>query len=302
MNDTPTPVRLEGLNVRYGAVKAVRDLSLSVWAGSVYALLGRNGSGKSSLVRCLLGQQRAASGQIHLLGEDAWRRRTRLMRRVGVVPEEPDAPLAMTARQLAAFCSHLYPTWDDASVAERLSRFAVPRGVPFGRLSKGQKGQLMLTLALGHRPELLVLDDPTIGLDVVARREFYEELVAELADRGATVLITTHDLAAVEGIATHVGILKDGELLVDEGLEPLKARFRTLRFGPERAPAAGELRGLGALAVCKTAWGLEAVVPRFDEAVAARLQAEGDVAVAVEAMSLEEIFSAVVGNGAGGEA
>ena len=148
--------------MRYGRATACAGVSLSVARGAVYALLGRNGAGKSSLVRCLLGQQRPSSGRAMLFGEDVWKARARLMARVGVVPEEPDAPPAMTARQIAGFCRRLYPSWDQAGVDRRLERFGVPPGVAFGRLSKGEKGEVMLAAALGHAPELLVLDDPRL--------------------------------------------------------------------------------------------------------------------------------------------
>src|SRR5262249_7084196 len=130
----------------------------------------------------------------------------------------------------AAFCSYLYPVWDLKGVESRLRKFSVPLDVQFGQLSKGQKCQVMLALALGSSPELLVLDDPTLGLDVVARKEFFEELIGELADHGTTVLITTHDLAGVEGIATRIGILKHGKLAVDDEVEMLKAKFRRIRY------------------------------------------------------------------------
>ena len=217
---------VEGLSVRYGGTVALDGVSLAAERGAVYALLGRNGAGKSSLVRCLLGEQRPAAGRTLLFGADAWRTRAAAMRRVGVVPETPDMPPAMSARRLAAFCAGLYERYDTRGTLDRLEAARVPLDTPAGSLSRGQRAQLSLALALGHGPELLVLDDPTLGLDAVARRTVFEELVGDLADRGTTVLLTTHDLAGVEGLADRVGILRAGRLVVDEPLEALKARFR----------------------------------------------------------------------------
>jgi ABC-2 type transport system ATP-binding protein len=200
-------------------------VALTVARGSVTALLGRNGTGKTSLVRCLLGEQKPAAGTVRLFGREVWGERTSLMARVGVVPEQPDAPSELPPARLAAFCARLYPRWDEAGFRARLDRFEVPLGQPFGRLSKGQKGAVMLALALGHSPELLVLDDPTLGLDVVARQEVFREVIGDLADRGTTVFLTSHDLAGVEGVADRIAILMEGRLVVDEELEPLKARF-----------------------------------------------------------------------------
>jgi len=294
------PIRVESLTVRYGKTFACRDVSFSVAAGAVYALLGRNGAGKSSLVRCLLGQQKAASGRALLFEKDSWKTRRRAMEHIGVVPEEPDAPPAMSARELSAFCGRIYPRWDSAAVAARLDRFGVPQAAPFGRLSKGQKGEVLLALALGHSPAVLVLDDPTLGLDVVARRALSEEIVGELADRGTTVFLTTHDLAGFEGIATRVGILKAGRLIVDEELESLKARFRRIRYANRmtetRTEFGNELDAFEAVRVQVRGWGIDAVVSNFDESAFERFRAmDGVENVSAEPLSLEEIFVALAG-------
>lgn len=293
-------LQIDGLTVRYGGAIACDDVSFAVAPGSVYALLGRNGAGKSSLVRCLLGQQRPTAGLARLFGRDSWRSRAGAMARVGVVPEEPDAPPAMTARQLEDFCRRLYRDWDSASVARRLARFGVPESVPFGRLSKGQKGQVLLSLALAFSPELLVLDDPTLGLDLVARRAFWEELLEDLADRGTTVFLTTHDLAAIEGIATRVGILAAGRLALDEEVEALKSRFRRIRYGNRitetRTEFGTELDAFESVRVKVRGWGVEAVVSNWREESFERFRRQDGVEGAESsAMTLEEIFLAIAG-------
>jgi ABC-2 type transport system ATP-binding protein len=211
--------------VSYGRTRVVHDLELVVPRGSVYALLGRNGAGKSSLLRVLLGERPATAGRVRLLGEDPWTRRTPLMERIGIVPEQPNAPPEMTPAELSSFCSRLHGRWDRALVRDRLVRFEVPAGRPFGTLSKGQKGAVMLSLALGHSPELLLLDDPTLGLDVVARDAVFREVIGDLADRGTTVFVTTHDLRAIEGVADRVAILHAGRLALEGGLEAVKAEW-----------------------------------------------------------------------------
>lgn len=294
------PVALDHLTVRYGGTTACDAVSLTVSRGAVYALLGRNGAGKSSLVRCLLGQQRATAGRALLFGNDSWTTRALAMGRLGTVPEEPDAPPALTVAQTADFCAELYSSWDAGGVSARLERFGVPRERLFGRLSKGQKAQVMLTLALGHSPELLVLDDATLGLDVVARRALYEEVVGELADRGTTVFLTTHDLSGVEGIATHVGILRQGVLVLDEELESLKLRFRRIRYGNERSETrtayGTELDSFDAVRVRARGWGVDAVVSNYDDrSFAAFRQIDGVLDAEASSLSLEEIFVAVAG-------
>jgi len=181
-------------------------------------------------------------------------------------------------------------------------RFGVPGNVAFGRLSKGQKAQVMLCAALGHRPELVVLDDPTLGLDAVARKAFFEELIGELADRGTTVFIATHDLSGIEGIATRVGILKAGRLVLDEEMETVKSRFRRIRYGNdiaaerEREMWGTELDAFDAVRVQVRGWGVNAVVSNYDDVSFERFrQTAGVVDAEAAAMSLEEIFLAVAG-------
>jgi ABC-2 type transport system ATP-binding protein len=226
----------QGLTVRHGRVAAVDGVSLAVPEGSVYALLGRNGAGKSSLVRCLLGQHAAAAGTVKLLGRDPWRHRAALMSDVGVVPETPDAPSAMSPRALLRFDASLYRRHDLPAALARLERFGVPADRPFGGLSKGQKAQVALALALAHDPKLLVLDDPTLGLDPVARRALFDELIGDLADRGTTIFMTTHDLDGVERIADRVGVLRAGKLVAQDELESLKQTFRAEHSGGADQP------------------------------------------------------------------
>jgi len=294
------PIRIESLTVRYGRALACADASLAVTAGAVYALLGRNGAGKSSLVRCLLGEQKATSGRALLFDGDSWRTRRAAMARIGATPEDPDAPPAMTARELSDFCRRIYPRWDGGAVDTRLERFGVPARTPFGRLSRGQKAQVMLALALGHSPELLILDDPTLGLDAVARRALYDEIVGDLADRGTTIFLTTHDLAGFESLVTRVGILKAGRLVLDEDMESLRSRYRrihyTNRLTETRTAFGTELDFFDAVRVRVRGWGIEAIVSNFDEVSFERFRAiDGVENATAEALPLEEVFLAVAG-------
>jgi ABC-2 type transport system ATP-binding protein len=224
-------IAVADLTVRHGRDVILRNVSFTVPCGSTVALLGRNGAGKTSLVRCLLGQHRPARGTVHLLGGEVWAGRAKLMERVGVVPEEPDAPPHMTAEALVGFSGALYRRWHAARVLGRLRRLEVPLDVPSGALSRGQKAQLSLALALGHEPELLVLDDPTLGLDAIARRDFFGEVIDEMAARSLTVFITSHDLPGIERIAQRVLIVHGGKVVLDDELETIKAAFRRLPDG-----------------------------------------------------------------------
>lgn len=285
-------IRVDQLTVRYDRTVAVDQVSFGVRRGSVYALLGRNGAGKSSLIRCLLGVQRSAGGSVTLFGQNSWVARAKLMQRVAVVAEEPDAPPDMTPRQILQFCSRLYAKWNQQKALQRLQKLEVPLKLAFGRLSKGQKRQVLLAAALASEPELLVLDDPTLGLDVVARKELFEDLIEDLAERGTTVLVTTHDLPGIEGIADRIGVISKGRLTLDEDLETLKWRFRRLRFATAADQA--ELTKLNAVGVRRWGGGVEAVVANYDDLAMERFRGSAGVRdVQVSPMSLEEIFIAM---------
>jgi len=215
-------VRVDNVSVRYDRQVVLEGVSFEVARGSVYALLGRNGAGKSSLIRCLLGIQQPSAGQVMVNGHDVWTHRARVLAKTGYVPETCDAPAGLRVHDIVAFYRAVYPRWNQTAVAGRLRRFGIPEPAGVSTLSKGQKALLTLALALGNEPELLILDDPTLGLDVVARNDFFSDFIGELADRGTTVVLTTHDLAGVEGIADRIGILQGASLAIDEDLERLK--------------------------------------------------------------------------------
>lgn len=305
MNANPDPLVVDHLTVRYGRTTAVDGLSLSISRGKVYTLLGRNGAGKSSTISCLIGQRKGVSGTCRIFGIDSWRGRRHVMARVGVVPETPDIPPGASARELGRFLGRVRPVWNAAEFGDRLDRVGVPLGLPSRSLSKGQRRQLALAAALAGQPEVLILDDPTLGLDAVVRRTLFEELVGELADRGTTVLVTTHDLKGIEGIADRVGIMQKGRLIYDETMESLKERFRRLRFVRRATATTGEIeRALEPLEPAETRFvgaGVDAVIGRAEHAAVTEFMSTiGVDELEIEPLSLEEIFVALCGNEEGG--
>ncbi len=290
---------VENLTVRFGSTTAVDEASFVVGPGEVYALLGRNGSGKSTTIRCLLGQLKPTGGQVAIFGRESWSGRKEIMKRVGVAPEVSDVPPEMTAFQVSRFAAPLYKHWDHQAFVDRLDRFGVDPQRRFSRLSKGQRKQVGLALALSSSPDFVILDDPTLGLDPVARKALFDELIGELAERGTTVLLTTHDLAGIEGVATRVGVIRQGRMVVDQDLEGLKAGFRRVRF--PRVEDGGVPQIPGILHSSTTGTTVEVIVPNFDDQAEMAFREVAGDRLEISGLSLEEIFIAVC-NGADGGA
>jgi ABC-2 type transport system ATP-binding protein len=279
---TERVLTIDDLSVRYGRRQILEGVRLDLDRGEVLALLGRNGEGKTSLVRCLLGLQRPQSGRIEVFGRDAWSRREEILADVAYVPERPQAPEWCTARQLLAWGGAFYPRWEEGPALAALEANRVPLDLALGSLSQGQRKQVEIAFALASRPRLLILDDPALGLDPVARRHLWDQVIERLADEGVSILLTTHELEAVERVAERVAVLHGGRLVVDEPLESLRSRFR-------RLPAAAETPSVRAAGTVATAWGERRVVTDWPgdglaDALAAR----------AEPMSLEEIFEALI--------
>jgi ABC-2 type transport system ATP-binding protein len=200
----------------------VRELHLRLAPGESYGLVGRNGAGKTTALRLVMGMLRPAEGTVRVFGLDPFREPEKAKVRVGYLAEDQEFPLALTPLDLFRLHADLYPTWR-TDFADALSR---KLGLPVGRrlrdLSKGQRRQAGLVCAVAHRPALLVLDEPAGGLDPVVRRGFLEEVVDLLSDEGTTVLFSSHNLHEVERVAGRIGVLDGGRLILDRDVAALR--------------------------------------------------------------------------------
>jgi ABC-2 type transport system ATP-binding protein len=216
-------VELRGVTRRYPESRAgIRDLDLRLAAGESYGLLGRNGAGKTTALRLVMGMLRPTSGTVRVFGFDPFREPENAKVRVGYLAEDQEFPAALTPADLFRFHKDLYPSWDQAFADDLTKRLRLPVGRRLRDLSRGQKRQTGLVCAVAHRPALLVLDEPAGGLDPVARREFLEEVVDLLASAGTTVLFSSHNLAEVERVAGRIGILEAGRLVLERDVAELR--------------------------------------------------------------------------------
>jgi ABC-2 type transport system ATP-binding protein len=205
-----TVISVRGLRKTYDATVAVDDISFSVARGEIFALLGPNGSGKTSTLECLEGIRRPDRGELSICSLDPGRQQRRLRDAIGVQLQTSGLPAAMTVEEAMRFFSGYHgtaPRWD---LVERVG-LAEKRRVPYGKLSVGLQRRLALAIAVAHRPRVVFLDEPTAGLDVQSRADLHV-LVRELRDAGSTVLLATHDMAEAEKLADRAAILLHGRI------------------------------------------------------------------------------------------
>jgi ABC-2 type transport system ATP-binding protein len=228
-------IRTERLTKYYGSRKVVDHLELRIPRGTVYGLLGRNGAGKSTTLKMLTGMVRPDYGRIELLGDNVETLSPATRARIAYLAEGHPIYTGMTIGQAVTFTSSFYPNWDRPFVEAILDHFALSPKAKIGRLSKGQRAQVSLALALAPDPELLILDDPTLGLDTNVRRDFLESMIQIIQRRGRTILFSSHVLGDVERVADRVGVMIDGVLRVDCPAEQFKSSVRKVvaEFGHE---------------------------------------------------------------------
>ena len=210
----------------YDGRPVVRDLNLRIGQGSVYGFLGRNGAGKSTAIKMMLGMVHPDFGRAELLGEDSFALRPATRARIAYLAETHPLYRWMTVGQAVRFTRAFYPTWDAGLLERILDHFQLSLRQRMRRLSNGQRAQVSLALAVAADPELLILDDPTLGLDTVVRREFLESMIQIIQRRGRTIFFSSHILGDVERVADRIGILVDGTLRVDCPTEHFKEAIR----------------------------------------------------------------------------
>lgn len=225
------------LTRRFGAKTALASVSLSIRRGAVYGLVGANGAGKTTLIKHILGLLRAESGSVRVFGLDPVADPVGVLSRIGYLSEEHDLPGWMRVDELMRYSRAFYPAWDDAYAEELRQAFALDPTATIRILSKGQKARLGLLVALAYRPELLVLDEPSTGLDPVVRRDILDAIMRTIADEGRTVLFSSHLLDEVERVADHVTMINEGRIVLSAPLADIKESHRV----GDRVPSLDEI-------------------------------------------------------------
>lgn len=231
-SSAPFVIDIQGVTRRFGATVALENVSLRVPRGVVFGLIGANGSGKTTLLKHVLGLLRAESGTVRVFDRDPVTDPVGVLSRIGYLSEENDLPSWMTVAELIRYTKAFYPGWRDDYAEELRHQFGLKLNSRIGTLSKGQKARAGLLAALAYRPELLVLDEPSSGLDPLVRRDILGAIIRTVADEGRTVVFSSHLLDEMERVVDYVAMIDQGHIVFAAALDELQANHcrLTLRF------------------------------------------------------------------------
>ncbi|MDE2295146.1 MAG: ABC transporter ATP-binding protein [Gammaproteobacteria bacterium] len=283
----PPVIDARDLTKRYGSVLAVDRACFSIEPGRIVGLIGPNGAGKTSILRAVLGLTRY-EGNLRVLGRDPWRERAALMREAAFIPDVAVLPGWLRIDRAVDFVAAIHPHFRRERCRAMLAKTQIPLDRRVRELSKGLRTQVHLALAMGIDARLLVLDEPTIGLDLLARRAFYDALVEDFMDESRTILVTTHQVEEVEKLLTDVLFVNRGRIVLDGPIESLARRYAALSVDPARL---AEARALGPFYERRTPG---RTVLYYEDADRAALAALGDLQVP----DVADLFVAKLSGGA----
>ena len=281
---------VEGLRKSYGRHKEVlKGVDLEVATGSIYACLARNGVGKTTLIRTFLAMYHKDAGSVSIFGRDPSIEGPSVLARIGYVPETPSTYESMKVGEFIAFIKSFYSDWDDGFCYGLLGRFDLELEDRIKNLSKGMTTKVSLVAALAHRPEFLIMDDPTLGLDAVVLQEVFDTLKEVSQAEGTSVFITSHNLNKIEELATHIGFMMDGKIMMSDTLTALKMRTREVKLTfPDDVPDLGHIDNFRP--VHSSGRRLTGVIMDTGSDAMDKIHQLGAEQVEVRELSLEEIF------------
>jgi ABC-2 type transport system ATP-binding protein len=279
----------EGLCKSFGALPAVSELNLKIQPGAVYGFLGRNGAGKTTTMRMLLGLVRPTKGRARVLGLDPTKEPEllRILERVGFVPQRKQLYGWATPAELVRMNKAYFSCWSDDAAAGLANRLEIPMNMAFKKLSIGNQSKVALLLALAQGAEILILDEPTAGLDPVMVDEIMRTLIEDHVSQGRTIFVSSHHLGEVEQICDWVGILEGGRLLLESRLEEIRQEFRLVIASGDGLPVA---KSPDLVSATTDGRFRRYVVAREAERFAGELRGQGATILEVSPLGLRELF------------
>ena len=278
-------IEARGLRKRFGATMALDGVNLRVEEGRIVGLIGPNGAGKTTALNAIVGLT-GHEGELKVLGRNPWTERDRLMREVCFITDVAVLPRWLRVSQALDYVAGVHPRFDRAKAEGFLAKTTIGRGSKVKELSKGMVAQLHLALVMAIDARLLVLDEPTLGLDILYRKQFFDSLLNDYFDRSRTILVTTHQVEEVQNVLTDVLFIGRGRIVFECSMEEMESRYLELTVIPENAAAARALKPMTERQV----FGRSVLL--FDGVPREQLSALGEV----RTPSIEELFVAVLGN------
>lgn len=277
-------IEARGLRKAYGTHVALDSVDFRIEPGRIVGLIGANGAGKSTTMSAILGLA-SYEGELEVLGRNPWRDREELMRDVCFIADVAVLPRWMRVRQALDYVEGVHPRFDRARAEKFLDRTTIRRSSRIKELSKGMVIQLHLALVMAIDVPLLVLDEPTLGLDILFRKQFYDTLLNDYFDHNRTILVTTHEVEEIQDVLTDVLFLHRGRILLDSSMEAIDGRFTELSVGPQQLAEARALQPMREVQL------LGRTMLLFENADREKLAALGDV----RTPSVADLFVALVG-------
>jgi ABC-2 type transport system ATP-binding protein len=281
-------IEARGLRKAYGRTIALDGIDLRVEEGRILGLIGPNGAGKTTALQAILGLS-PCQGELKVLGRDPWTERDQLMRDVCFIADVAVLPRWLRVSQALDYVAGVHPRFDRAKAQGFLARTTIPLGKKVGKLSKGMVTQLHLALVMAIDAKLLVLDEPTLGLDILFRKQFYDSLLNDYFDGKRTIVVTTHQVEEIQHVLTDVMFIHRGRIALDCSMEDFEQRYAEVMVLPEQAAAA---RALGPLHE-RQVFGRSILL--YDRADRRQLAELGEV----RTPSIADVFVALIGGDAG---
>ncbi|AQX54986.1 ABC transporter ATP-binding protein [Priestia flexa] len=282
-------IELTEVKKSFEDIKVLNNVSLTVKKGSIYGLLGSNGAGKTTLLKTIAGIYRQNSGSIHIDNEEVFEN-VALKQSIIFLPDIPYFFAQSTIKQLAQFYKNMYPTWNEERFQQLKQAFPIDLKKKVHRMSKGMQRQVAFWLALSTMPDILILDEPLDGLDAVMRQKIKNLLVQDVAEREMTILISSHNLREVEDLCDHVGILHQGQLLIEKDLDDLKSDIHKIQVAFKGDVPLAFHEDLEILYEEKRGSVLLCIVRGKENKLASRIQSYKPLVFDILPLTLEEIF------------
>jgi ABC-2 type transport system ATP-binding protein len=286
-----TCIEARGLRKAFGTTVALDGINLRVEEGRILGLIGPNGAGKTTALNAILGLT-AYQGELNVLGRDPWSQRDALMRDVCFIADVAVLPRWMRVSQALDYVAGVHPRFDRAKAESFLAKTAIGRSSKIRTLSKGMVTQLHLALVMAIDAKLLVLDEPTLGLDILFRKQFYDSLLNDYFDRSRTILVTTHQVEEIQNVLTDIMFINRGRIVFDSSMEQLESRYSEVMVHPEQLAAARALKPI------YERQGFGRSILLFDQVDRQQLGAFGEV----RTPSIADLFVAIMSNQSQGAA